>query len=220
MKAGSDWKEDEINIMRVEYPSRSNLEFQRLFMPKRTLNAIQHKANKLNLHKNVDNLKARHRDILIARNIAHIKGRGLTSKGYIQFTSGPYAKKLEHRVMMECALGRELTLDEAVHHKNGIKTDNRMDNLELMGHGDHTMLHHTGLTRPESTGKLISAIAKARLKDKTKHPSYKDISRERLIEACKKGGTVNDIAENLGITKRTFYNKLTDFNLKEWRNAE
>ena len=45
----------------------------------------------------------------------------------------------QHRFAMEQHLGRTLDSNEDVHHINGIKTDNRLDNLRLMSHGEHTI---------------------------------------------------------------------------------
>ena len=44
---------------------------------------------------------------------------------------------LEHRLIMEEILGRRLTKDEDVNHRNGKKEDNRPENLVLVRHYAH-----------------------------------------------------------------------------------
>lgn len=77
-------------------------------------------------------------------------GRRLNkSNGYIEiYTPGhPYTnyKKIvyEHRLIMEKHIDRFLYPKERVHHINGIKTDNRIENLQLFpSNSKHVEYHH------------------------------------------------------------------------------
>jgi len=65
----------------------------------------------------------------------HFKGGRIDRKGYVGILIPPHSKCSyskyvpEHRLIVEYYLGRPLTSKEEVHHKNGIKNDNRVQNL-------------------------------------------------------------------------------------------
>jgi len=75
------------------------------------------------------------------------KGK-ILNRGYVYIYSPNHPFKttnnivLEHRLIMEKHLGRYLHPTEVVHHKNEIRTDNRLNNLQLFDSNNSHILFH------------------------------------------------------------------------------
>lgn len=141
------WSKREIDILIKLYPTES-IEYTAKVLG-RSVIAVRHKAVNLGIKRDP---RAEYQTRSAARRgeLTH------NYKGYKRKTSGGYvvlykpefkgARKdgliMEHRYVMSLHIGRPIRKDEAVHHINGNKTDNRIENLLLMTHGEHSAMHN------------------------------------------------------------------------------
>lgn len=214
-----NWTDDEKNRLIPVYHKYSNIELAELF-PGRTPVSIQHAGNRLFLHKSAET-----RQRILNENALQRSGIQLytiTTNGYVlaYMPNHPFSSLsghiMQHRLEMEKHIGRYLISGEIVHHINGKKSDNRIENLELMTISEHSIRHNTGRKYKPETISRMSESAKIRFSEKGNHPFYKNIPVEDLKDAYLKLGTVKGVCSTYGICKKTFYNKIEEFKLEEW----
>lgn len=71
----------------------------------------------------------------------------VAASGYVMERTASSVWELQHRVVLERHLGRSLQKFENVHHINGIRSDNRLENLELW-------------TKPQAVGQRVEDLVK------------------------------------------------------------
>ena len=156
------WREEEILLLKNKYHCLTNEELITLF-PDKTFLAIYKKAYSLNLKRD-DDIKFLNRSKSKKREKSSNWNGGIrkTNKGYVQLLMPEHKRSnksgyvMEHIVVYEKATGIEIPQNCCVHHLNGIKNDNRIENLCMMTSSAHTIYHHTGRKRSEKTKKRIS----------------------------------------------------------------
>jgi hypothetical protein len=77
------------------------------------------------------------------------------NRGYLQGFIRRDGKKVrvkQHRHLMEIYIGRPLLPTEDIHHINGDKRDNRLANLQVLNHGEHSALTNRQRSRKAEEG--------------------------------------------------------------------
>jgi len=72
---------------------------------------------------------------------ASFKGGVVIDKNGYRRVRGSGKFRLEHRMIVEEAIGRKLVEGEVVHHINGDRQDNRKENLHVCTASEHRLIH-------------------------------------------------------------------------------
>lgn len=120
-------------------------------------------------------------------------GRMLTEHGYVKVRVGkshpladPNGYAYEHHLVICSAIGRLLRPGEVVHHKNGDKTDNRLENLELVTRAEHNAIHNCERLRDEKGRFKAGRLLDGRIWDEM--PAGQGRRGSRRAEAAGRGG--------------------------------
>ena len=211
-----DWTKEDVDLLVERYETTTNSELLKIF-PGRTKLAIYKKANKLGLRKTRETKFMDRSEANSGENAYNWNG-GVqkTQKGYVMVRKPGHPRAdskgyvMEHILTWETETGTIVPRGYCVHHINGNKSDNRIENLRMMKCGEHTALHNEGRKMKQSTKNLIAKKARNRLSDKRNHPFYKDVDVKAMIRMREKGACITDICRTFGISKRTYYKKIQE----------
>jgi len=145
------WTKDEENYLKQNYERKTNYELAELLG--RSVDGVSHRLMKLKLKRSKQVLSAiwikTHKDFKEGKEHHLWKGgKRIGTHGYVWIycPEHPFATKKyvrEHRLVMEKVIKRFLKPEEVVHHINGVKDDNRPENLMLLpNEKEHGKLHY------------------------------------------------------------------------------
>lgn len=204
------WEEDELTNLKKYYSSCTNEELVKMF-PNRTLLGICKKARKIGLKRSAHSISANRSAGQRKRDFNHAPR--YTAKGYKIIYAPDFHRAdkngmvLEHIYIFEKETGVEIPKGYCIHHINGKKDDNRIENLCMLSTSAHTILHNSGKKFSDERKSNISKAAKERLKTRLNHPRYKSVDLSEIDNLIKSGVTVTEACKMAGIDKTTYYHK-------------
>lgn len=130
---------------------------------------------------------------------------GLNTSGYPQVILSPGQMWLVHRLVMLIFLDPPAATHLQANHKNGLKTDNRLDNLEWVTQSENMQHSYQELGRTTPRGEQN---CRAKL----------DWNRVHIIRAMYQTGnyTGPELAQQFGVHRNSIYNVVT---CKTWKET-
>jgi len=122
----------------------------------------------------------------------------VSGDGYYKITSGKegYHGKRLHRLIWESYYG-EIPEGMLVHHRNGIKTDNSIQNLELISHSEHTHMHNKDRIFSDESRRKMSESHKGKVNSQATRKKMSENNarywkgKKRDSETCEKISKAN-----------------------------
>lgn len=197
VKTWRHWTEEEVEYIRKHYPFERAEDVGKALG--RSNAAVMHKAHENGIYKDKEALSKIMSVSNSGANSGNFNGYRARRDGYVfrYVPEHPYSDSRgyvgEHRLVVEEHLGTFLTREFVVHHINGIKDDNRIENLAVMTVGAHSAFH----------GRAGRNIPRAE-----KHYRYKNVDVDEMKKMRNEGCTVNEICKRFDICKHTYYKRM------------
>ncbi len=104
-------------------------------------------------------------------------------------------------MIMEEKLGRKLTFNEIVHHKDGNSDNDDPNNLEVMTRSEHAKLHLTGRPLPERQKEYLSTFFKGKPNLSNTKLAMDDVTEIRSLS--QQGLSMRKIGKMYGVHHNT-----------------
>ena len=143
-----EWGDEETELLKKVYSITTNEELKEAF-PERTQLSIYKKARKLGLRRSRETEYQNRSQCRKGEKCCNWKGgKKVSAKGYVFVLQPEHHRAdsngyvMEHIVVFEKHTGIKVPENCVVHHLNGNKKDNRIENLCLMEFGAHSSYHN------------------------------------------------------------------------------
>lgn len=201
------WTAEETKLLKEKYPILNNDEIVSVFV-NRKFSEIYTKAHRLGLKRTKETARGIYQS---KHKWEHKKYK--TRSGYILIYDPNHPRRnrsnrvLEHIAVWEKFHNMPVPDGFIIHHINGIRDDNRPENLQLMSDAEHKKHHNKNRTTSVETRQKISQSKIGKMTGEKNH-KFKNVDVLEMERLILNGEKVKDVCERFGIHRNNYYKKL------------